>query len=165
MGKYGRRCRYVKWWLSRICLQFQTDSFGRWRVHQQSPTLASSSLPTTAPEMDDGYVVAIDADGANDPPSRVSPATMKVPPVLRSLGTSGCDPRTHWTPAQYAMDPCRPRNVWSKPDRNSFCNEHQGIHRVEITLRSAADPFLHAKYLTEGSLDFGSSPVSQRIYA
>jgi len=69
----------------------------------------------------------------------------------------GCDPLTSWDPATYARDYC-----WGPwPDRRRCGAEDRQRLRVEVTVRSAADPFLRMEELTRDRFDFGPSAASQ----
>jgi hypothetical protein len=72
--------------------------------------------------------------------------------------TFGCHPQSGWRPATYAADSC-----WG-PTPHSSCGPEDEEHRVEVVIRSAADPYVAAEELTDSSLDFGLSPHSKRVY-
>lgn len=63
----------------------------------------------------------------------------------------GCDSVRRYDPALYEIEPC-----WGHRAAYFNCTRPRSL-RVEITLRSAADPFLDAAKLTRNRFDFGRS--------
>lgn len=72
---------------------------------------------------------------------------------------SGCGPDAHnsWSVETYITDAC-----WGANPARSSCAAQEKDHIVQVTLRSASDPFIRAEELTGTSLNFGMSPGSQR---
>lgn len=73
--------------------------------------------------------------------------------------TCGCDIDKDWHPAIYETDKC-----WGPGHHTPSCNEESSKHIVEVTVRSARDPFIQAETLVGKRMDFGLSVGSQRAF-
>jgi len=74
--------------------------------------------------------------------------------------TFGCDVASDWHPAEYSTDRC-----WGPQHGQADCVAQQAEDQIiQVTVRSARDPFIRAGELVGSNLDFGMSKGTQRAY-
>jgi len=138
-GFRDRQCLAVHR-LERICVQVHAEANGTWQLKRM---VSDSTAPTTSIRP----VSSSRRRGHFRMYSHTPPAE-----------SYGCDPKDGWSPHFYGYDSC-----WGHEISDRCTLEGRKSHIVSVMVRNAHDPFLRAEDLTQGSMNFGLSPASQRV--